>query len=673
MATAEHNFVSYLFQHVYVVPADRDRPFRSNILGRRLGVAADRITYLDSGACPRPVQDAGNDREPRDRESKGFLAALDSARARGERSILLLRDDTILHKRFDEMLEARLGAAAGRDWRGVRFTAGAYAFRHEVLAAAREALARHDRPSDGALARFCTAAAELDLAGAAVGPAELAGADLRQYLYNHSRRNRRISVCCATRRPEFLDNVLRSFARQSYPDRELILILQGWSRPADLERRARALGIRRLTVLERDASVTLGECLNAGVEASRGYYWCKIDDDDFYDVDYLQEAFEHMVSFPCDLVGKTMFHVFFPAEHRGCRTTEREYAGLPFPRHSGGTIFARRRVVEALAFPAWNLCEDQELYRAAAERGLALVSTGTDNYVYVRHGGNTSEFERHLSIPWQLDASPLYVSFAREYGPWLEPDLAALDLPDFTRYFHHAYKPRRPQPEIPRIIHQIWIGPHPRPTEWLETWSRDYLEDHPDWSYRLWTDDDVAGFPVIRSNAYRNLSLCGRADLLRYSILHEHGGVYIDADSIYLNPFSLDDALRQADDCGIVLAQEPFRRGEPPLIAVGFIACAAGNPLLRYFIHRGVAAVDAVLAQGGHLQAWETTGPAMVTPIVEAVRCRAILPAHRFFPEYWNNKQHWQTPREDLARLYPNSLMFQFGFSTNQIVAEGHT
>ena len=38
---------------------------------------------------------------------------------------------------------------------------------------------------------------------------------------------------------------------------------------------------------------------------------------------------------------------------------------------------------------------------------------------------------------------------------------------------------------IPKIIHQIWLGPLPPPQRWLDSW-RDH---HPDWDYHLWTNE----------------------------------------------------------------------------------------------------------------------------------------------------------------------------------------
>ena len=676
LAVGAHGFLDYLVQRVYLWPAAEPRAWRAGLLAQRLGLAPEKVVDL---AFP----ESGRSRRPQGRRSRarGWLRrALRQAETRGDRRILVLRDDLIFHRDFDHRLEELLG----RDgiYRSRRLGPSAYLLESESFAVLRRVLAK----GAGDLVDGLGSEALDSLVGEVVrDDASLEAGRLvlpRRALPDHGDGEfsaevtmARISFCCATRRPAFLDNVLRNAGRQSYSDCELVLVLDGWRAPADLDAWARRAGVERLKVIERPEGSTLGECLMIGLAEATGVFWAKLDDDDFYDRDYLLEAWEHLGTLGVDLVGKPRFHVFFPRLHQGCTTTDREYAGLDFERHNGATIFGRRRTIEALGFESLDLGEDLELYRAAARRGLRLGDTSLENYVYIRHGDNTSEFERHLSEPWDLDASPLYRGLVRSFAPAARPDLARLELPDLRRFVQKVVAPRQRRRRIPKVIHQIWIGPEPRPRPWMETWQRDFITQHPDWEYRLWTEDEVADLDVVHDPVYHHLSYCGRADLLRYRILHRHGGVFIDADSAYLGAAteavagrpSLGQLIAGVDGCGLVMAEEPFRRGEPPLIAVGVIASLAHNPLLEVFIRRGIAAVEECLARGGHLQAWETTGPLMVTEVLEAVGCRSILPAHVFYPVYWDSQEHWRRPLDELARAYPDSLMFQFGYSTNQL------
>jgi mannosyltransferase OCH1-like enzyme len=87
---------------------------------------------------------------------------------------------------------------------------------------------------------------------------------------------------------------------------------------------------------------------------------------------------------------------------------------------------------------------------------------------------------------------------------------------------------------IPKIIHQIWAGKQPLPNmlkELGETWKG----HHPEWEYRLWNDNDILSFIVEYFPEYLDLYHSfhydiQRWDAIRYLILHQTGGMYIDSD-----------------------------------------------------------------------------------------------------------------------------------------------
>jgi mannosyltransferase OCH1-like enzyme len=90
--------------------------------------------------------------------------------------------------------------------------------------------------------------------------------------------------------------------------------------------------------------------------------------------------------------------------------------------------------------------------------------------------------------------------------------------------------------KIPRLLHQIWVGPRPAPVKWLATWR----ELHPQWQYRLWGNRELVTEPWVNERHIRDYYRRGRfngvADLMRYEILYRFGGVVVAADSICLHP-----------------------------------------------------------------------------------------------------------------------------------------
>jgi mannosyltransferase OCH1-like enzyme len=83
--------------------------------------------------------------------------------------------------------------------------------------------------------------------------------------------------------------------------------------------------------------------------------------------------------------------------------------------------------------------------------------------------------------------------------------------------------------EIPRIFHQIWLGPDPLPSEYVD-YQRSWTRHHSGWELRLWTEDDLPA-DLERKEIYELLRRpAERSDLLRFELLARHGGVYLDAD-----------------------------------------------------------------------------------------------------------------------------------------------
>jgi len=159
--------------------------------------------------------------------------------------------------------------------------------------------------------------------------------------------------------------------------------------------------------------------------------------------------------------------------------------------------------------------------------------------------------------------------------------------------------------KIPKIIHQIWIGPKKRPSQWMETWKM----KNPSWQYKLWTEKTIKKeFPngLYNQTQYNRLGsqYHGKADILRYEILYKYGGFYIDADTSATRP--LDDDLLECDlfTCGLNLENKRY--------ANGFIACKEKSPVMK-------AMMDEIheIENINEKACWMMTGPMLFTKIVD--------------------------------------------------------
>jgi hypothetical protein len=93
---------------------------------------------------------------------------------------------------------------------------------------------------------------------------------------------------------------------------------------------------------------------------------------------------------------------------------------------------------------------------------------------------------------------------------------------------------------IPKVFHQIWVGPQPLPDEFKELQSG-WRRLHPSWELKLWTDANLPA-NLVRPEVYELLRQPGeRADILRLELLSRFGGVYVDVDFEALKP--IDELL----------------------------------------------------------------------------------------------------------------------------------
>jgi mannosyltransferase OCH1-like enzyme len=118
------------------------------------------------------------------------------------------------------------------------------------------------------------------------------------------------------------------------------------------------------------------------------------------------------------------------------------------------------------------------------------------------------------------------------------------------------------------------------------------------------------------------------ADLLRYEILYQYGGVYIDMDFECLQPL---DILHHLYDFYVGL--QPLDSGLVQL-GIGLIGSIPHHPILRQCIE-GVA--ENYRLAGAHAGVTVKSGPAYLTKIFVQVAgknnlCDIAFPAHYFYP-----------------------------------------
>jgi hypothetical protein len=178
---------------------------------------------------------------------------------------------------------------------------------------------------------------------------------------------------------------------------------------------------------------------------------------------------------------------------------------------------------------------------------------------------------------------------------------------------------------IPKIIHQLWIGPKPCPIKLMNTWK----DKNPDFEYILWNEQEF----IKRNMTFRCQTkideieeINGKADILRWEILYHYGGVFIDADSICIEPID-DELMNKSSFAG--WEQEEIRTG---LIATGTMGFPPNSPLVGDAINWILK--NEVSQKKTGMQAWKTVGPGLLTRMHNYGNFKDlhIFPSYTFLP-----------------------------------------
>lgn len=222
---------------------------------------------------------------------------------------------------------------------------------------------------------------------------------------------------------------------------------------------------------------------------------------------------------------------------------------------------------------------------------------------------------------------------------------------------------------IPKIIHQIWLGPNKLPSIWIDSWRKDYIKQYPDWEYKLWREEDINQITMINREFYdKEKHYNGKSDIARYEILNQFGGLFIDADSLWIPKHSLDIVLDQCKEKNVnfFCAKEP----NGWFVANGVIGSEQNNVILSDcidFINNNYSKLKKTL--GNHQkQIWRITGTHPFTQIIYSYNDdqRLLLPNYYFYPTSFH-QNNLGIDIKTLPKKFPENIMMQYGYSTNNL------
>lgn len=169
---------------------------------------------------------------------------------------------------------------------------------------------------------------------------------------------------------------------------------------------------------------------------------------------------------------------------------------------------------------------------------------------------------------------------------------------------------------VPRVIHQVWIGPRALPPT-IAAWGAHARAQS--YAHRVWREGDLAaaGFdkdPVYRARLDRG-DYPGAVDAARYAILAAQGGVYLDADWYPgRHDIGFHDVMPLTGLCAMPEDVPRLTGAGSMMLANSFIAAPPGHPAMVR-LARVLPEVEEALPGA---PAWWTTGPLIFTLVARA-------------------------------------------------------
>lgn len=257
------------------------------------------------------------------------------------------------------------------------------------------------------------------------------------------------------------------------------------------------------------------------------------------------------------------------------------------------------------------------------------------------------EFGRKQTDPLLLQ-DPLMQQLAKNFSQSFPP----------VDYTHPPSHPR-----IPPLIHFIWLG-SPLPSEFaptINTWAN----CHPGWEIKIWTDaTDFSWSSGYSQWLFENATNLGeKADIWRYEILYQFGGIYSDLDVICYKSFN--DLIAHWDFIG---GQETNKtedsNGLTLYMSNALFGVSKGHPMMKYCLENIQTQDEAPQAS-----IMERTGPFLLTKA-----CREnlgehtlVLPCSYFYPlPHFKDLSHKTLTGEQIYTHYlsPESMALHLWAAT---------
>lgn len=220
-----------------------------------------------------------------------------------------------------------------------------------------------------------------------------------------------VSIILSTRRWLFINRIVESISKQTYGRIEVIFALrEDWpaEKVTELENRLTGVGnIERVRIMKFPSTVSLGHKLNAAIDAARGEFIAKFDDDDWYFPNYLQDMILTFDFSGADLCGKWTFPVWLEgSDTLILRNPDHEHKLTNFV--CGASFVAKKSWFKKVPFADKSQGEDTNVLKKTLEIGGKIYSADHFNFINYR----AADTQHHT---WRAD-NDLFLRTGRLVG-----------------------------------------------------------------------------------------------------------------------------------------------------------------------------------------------------------------------------------------------------------------
>eukprot|EP01121_Diplochlamys_sp_Union-15-3_P017363 TRINITY_DN609_c0_g2_i2.p1 TRINITY_DN609_c0_g2~~TRINITY_DN609_c0_g2_i2.p1 ORF type:complete len:475 (-),score=43.25 TRINITY_DN609_c0_g2_i2:70-1494(-) len=180
---------------------------------------------------------------------------------------------------------------------------------------------------------------------------------------------------------------------------------------------------------------------------------------------------------------------------------------------------------------------------------------------------------------------------------------------------------------IPKIIHQAWVGNKEPPFYAIATCKK----LNPNYTFYLWEEDTIDSLipPLYAKSTYDSITaLNGKADVVRWEVLHRYGGIWLDADVFCNRP--LDDLFDHGASFFVgyhnfknpeLAVNRRYEFDDPFFFGVSTVGSVPGHPV----VYRVLSTISRYTNEECKGQPWQIVGPGVISKVLSDMSIRELV------------------------------------------------